>query len=932
MRTPLLSPVLRVTLALVAALPWGARHAHAQAEGAIAGQITDSATGRGVSGALITIENGRRGAVSDSAGAYRIRAVRPGVYAVSVRALGYAPLRRDSLTVQAGATTTASIAMRPRTIELAPLVVETSDRILDPLATQSEQVISSEDLRRLPVSTLEDALALSAGAVGESYRGGRLGQQSFIIDGLGVKNQLDASTGSLGLRFPPDMLTEASLVTNGFSARYGQAISGLVNIVTKDGGDQWSGRTAYETDRPMGNGSDYGMDRAVFEADGPVAGDVRAVLSADVSAQLDADPVNAPRPANTLDPRATNPWMLPHNAGEQYNFGGKLTVPLGSRETVRLFGLRSIDQRLLYDPAFKYDPAGGPAQRTAGTFASFQLQHTSAPTSRHPMVADLRLSVFNRDFVRGALDGEPDYRFGAFTGSRFGIVGEDLARAQDTATASASIPGLQAPTLAANTPWGVPGFFLGGGSRGELAWNQFRELRSQLDLTFSAGSSGDIYAGGEVVQQKVRTFQRVLGYLPVGDSVPGATASEFSPLAAALYAEGQFRLAELGLTAGVRLDRFDTRVDLPTAKGGAKLRLNPRIGVSTVFQGATFVASIGRFSQPPDYQYLVDAAFDDTTRTGRFREGNPNLGFEDSWQYEVSLRARPRDNLTVRANVYVKRLEGLVASVPLGQDPDSSIFGNADIGTVKGLELIIDRDLRHGVGVRVAYTLQQATASSTSAFLLRRSIRIDTLTHDTIIPPKVEFPLDFDRRHTLTLILQGQVPDSAGPSLGGFRPVAGLEAALIGRLNSGLPYTREPVGTDTLTISPNAARLPASTALDLLVRRPLSLGGVRGGVYLDVRNLLNRRNVVAVRRDTGTPEAPEEVILAMATKAYQAHPEAIPYESERYRADADLNHDGAIAGQDELLPMFTAAARDFTQPLFAYGAPRLVRLGVELLF
>ena len=44
------------------------------------------------------------------------------------------------------------------------------------------------------------------------------------------------------------------------------------------------------------------------------------------------------------------------------------------------------------------------------------------------------------------------------------------------------------------------------------------------------------------------------------------------------------RLAELGLTAGLRLDRFDTRVDLPTAKGGAKLRLNPRIGVSTVLK------------------------------------------------------------------------------------------------------------------------------------------------------------------------------------------------------------------------------------------------------------------------------------------------------------------------------------------------------------
>ena len=70
----------------------------------------------------------------------------------------------------------------------------------------------------------------------------------------------------------------------------------------------------------------------------------------------------------------------------------------------------------------------------------------------------------------------------------------------------------------------------------------------------------------------------------------------------------------------------------------------------------------------------------------------------------------------------------------------------------------------------------------------------------------------------------------------------------------------------------------------------------------------------------------------MAELAYIAHPETIPYESSRYRRNADLNGDGYLSGRDELFPLYVAAARDFAQPLFFYGPPRLMRLGVELLF
>ncbi len=147
-------------------------------------------------------------------------------------------------------------------------------------------------------------------------------------------------------------------------------------------------------------------------------------------------------------------------------------------------------------------------------------------------------------------------------------------------------------------------------------------------------------------------------------------------------------------------------------------------------------------------------------------------------------------------------------------------------------------------------------------------------------------------------------------------------------------YTIEEVDalTGPLIGLPNSARLPSQATVDVLVRRPLRVWGVSGGLYVDVRNLLNRRNVVALRRELGQPGLDEAGIQALAQAAYEAHPEAISFESPRYRPDADLDRNGLIAGAAELLPLYVAAARDFTQPLFAFGPPRVVRLGVEIVF
>jgi len=899
---------------------------HAQAGGAVVGRVT-AADSQPVVGAVVELGRGVYGAVTDQDGTFRIAEVRPGTYRVVVRAVGYRPAQRDSVAVTGGQTLRLNVSLVREAVEIEGVVVEAEpDRFLDPEITETVQRIDGEELRALPFTTVEEAVAARAGVVDGSFRGGRLGQEVFVVDGLAIKNHLDASSSTLGIRIPAVALEEATLVTNGFSARYGQALSGVISTVTRDGGDRLEGRLAYESDRPLPDGGDVGLDRVVLSGGGPLMGPLRFFAAADAQARIDDDPVNAPRPVDPRDPRSERPWLLPHNAGERYDLLGKLTVPIGARQTVRLLGVLSEQQRLLFEPALKYTEGAGPAERVSGRLAMAHLQRVSGPDERNTTILELRAGYFESEGVRAPLVEQPDRRFGAFTFERFRFAGAAIAEARDSVAALDAVPGFAVPAFEDDTPWGVPAFFATASPRGELRRNRFREARIRADAFLGRGRATDLRAGGEYASQRVETFTRLEAYRAVADTAPAPRRSTFSPFQASGYVELQQRASDLTFTLGVRGDVFDARVPGDTATGGTKVAVSPRIAVSTALAGATVIASVGRFAQPPDFQYLVDAAFDDSLRTGRFRQGNPNLGFETSIQYELQVRVRAGAHVGIRGGAFVKRLDGLVASIPLGFDPDSAIFGNGDFGNVRGVELEVEREYADHWGVRVTYALQHAEATASNARDLFRRLQISPDETDTIIPATVAFPLDFDRRHALIIVGRGQVPRSAGAVFGGF------QGGVVARWSSGLPYSRTTADGDSLVGLPNSHRLPFQFGIDLLLRREFPLGGRRLAVYADLRNLTNHRNVIAVRRDTGEPGAGGPQIAEAAQDAFSANPTPIPYESPRYRAWADLDGNGLIEGPGELLPLYERAARDFLQPLFSYGPPRLVRLGIEVAF
>lgn len=903
-----------------------------QSTGGILGRVLDARTGTPLAGVTIRLGQGKYFTESNSRGDYQLKAVDPGNWAMEAIRIGYRAEKRDDIQIISGQMIRVDILLAPQAVALTELqVIGIRDPVLDPLATTTEQRVTAEDFRRLPISSIEDAVALQAGVVGESWRGGRTGQQALILDGLGIKNQFDASTGTIGLRIPPDMLEEFAVVTNAFSARYGQAVSGLLEVTTRDGGPFWRGRLAYETDRPMQGGSDLGLDRLVLQADGPLLGRITGLGVIDLSARMDADPSSAPGPTDPRDPRTRAVSPLPHNSGEIWSAGGKLTIPATDRLTARVFGLLSRDQRLLFDPRYKYDPEFGPGQRVDASIYTTSLQLLPDRKGSRSVFGELRIGAYSREFARGATD-IPDYGFGAFSGRKLEIMGEQLARTQDTLRAFDALPGFeQSPQYSDRTPWGVPAWFIGGAPVGEVSWNRFREFRAQLDGNWDLGGEAELRFGGTLVSQQARSFQRALAHFPVGGRVPPPVRAELSPVSLGAYIELAGRFADLGVNLGLRLDSFDPRGVSDNRSIKSRTAVNPRLAVSTAIEGASVVASIGRFSQPPDLQYLIDAAFDDTLRTGRFRQGNPDLGFESATQFELSARIRLHPQVSLRSGVYYKKLHGLVSSVPLRVNPDSSMFVNADNGDVQGLEIALDLERHHGVRGRFSAVMQRATATVTNAFQLDALVFINPVTHDTIEAPRAQFPLDYDRRITLNAMLDAELGSNTGPSIAGIHPLGGLTISVVGRYLTGLPWSRTERDGRTIIGNINSERLPAQSNLDLLLRRPIRVAGKDGGVYLDIRNLLGTTNLISVRRSSGSAELDEDEIQRLTDSAYAAHPEAIPYQSSRYRAWADPGNTGQISGS-ALRALYERATRDFVTPIFFYGPPRQVRFGLEVRF
>jgi outer membrane receptor protein involved in Fe transport len=214
--------------------------------GKLSGEVVDASTNEPLVGATVIVEGTSMGAATDLNGRFVILDVAPGTYALKASAVGYRSEEIKNLQVSIDLTTTAHFKLTESAVTTKSVIVVATRPMVQKDMTATTAIVNSRQIETLPVTSFQDVLNLQAGVVAGHFRGGRSGEVTYMIDGIPVTDPYDGGTV---INVNKNAIQQMQLVTGAFNAQYGQAMSGIVNIVTKTGGNHLRGNfTAYSGD------------------------------------------------------------------------------------------------------------------------------------------------------------------------------------------------------------------------------------------------------------------------------------------------------------------------------------------------------------------------------------------------------------------------------------------------------------------------------------------------------------------------------------------------------------------------------------------------------------------------------------------------------------------------------------------------------------
>ena len=216
----------------------------AQNSGKVAGKVTDAGTGEALVGANVSVEGTAYGAATNLDGEYVIIKLPSGTCTIIATYMGYRKTVTRKVQVLNDLTTTLNFQLSQSTITLNDEVVVVAETpMIKKDLTSTESRVTSDEIKNLPVESMSQLIGLQAGvtrgADGNIHiRGGRSSEISYLVNGVSMT---DDYSRTQALTVETESIQELQVISGTFNAEYGNAMSGVVNVITKTGGSNFQG-------------------------------------------------------------------------------------------------------------------------------------------------------------------------------------------------------------------------------------------------------------------------------------------------------------------------------------------------------------------------------------------------------------------------------------------------------------------------------------------------------------------------------------------------------------------------------------------------------------------------------------------------------------------------------------------------------------------
>jgi outer membrane receptor for ferrienterochelin and colicin len=781
--------------------------------GILEGTVKDKGNGEFLVGVNVLILGSQQGVATDQDGRYVVQNIRAGKYDVRFSHIGYKASLIKGVLVNPDLRTRLHVQLESSAITMQEITVIQEKPLIQKDVTGTMFIVSGDEISLLPVDNVSDVIRLKAGVTTEgNVRGGKITEVLYLVDGLPVQ---DVLVGGRSSELPNSSIVGLSFYSGGFEPEYGNALSGVVNIVTKTGTNQHKFFLRADKDNLFGGKQVCKTTEAEVSASGPILDDQLFYFGSFNGSMTDT--------------RWWQDLQYFYSSPIEKNFSGfgKLDFLFTPSMRLGIQGLYSHRDWHDYEFNWRFNLGGLPPEKRDSYRVAAILSH----------------SLSDRFFYTASLS-----RY--YTESKIGNGSKQ------------NVP--------ANDPYQYD-FFLRYIIDGQRAlWRQSTQetYTVKMDGTLKAGGVHLMKFGGEInlynLTSDIVKFEPRTTYF--GKPLVNEPQLDFSshytyrPKSGSLYIQDKIDVVRDGilLSAGVRYDFLEPTADRPliesitvrdtahlnvrgTTEASLKQQFSPRLGAAMQLaeNGYLFV-NVGWYFQYPLFEYLYTGL----DRVGLTKgvsalTGNPDLEPERTTSVEIALKYSFDYNLVGSLTYFKKQSKNLIDAktfVP-GDSKVAGNFGFAEYvntpeAQASGFEIVISRERGEWLTGEVSYTYMNAEGTSGSAqdaFYLAQYGQL---------PAARLFPLSWDQSHTLKTVLALVTP-------------LDLNLNIVTEYHTGKPYTKYPTTTGFDTVkaglfAQSNARMPPYFNADLKLEKILKFGfwdRARMKLYLDVRNITNTQNV-----------------------------------------------------------------------------------------